>query len=274
MKNRTNSNPAQDAGDELLNLRAARDAAVRAAQEAVYNTTRLTRLLNILSEPARLDVLLDRVLATLSELFSADVVILLDPAGTGTFVPLAAIGLPEDVISRRFSDTEDSYVATAMRSKAPVLITQADADAHIDPQLHQLGIETAVWLPVVGSYDARGVLILARCRPAPFVHSDVDLLTAMTYRIGLVLEQVQYGMQIEQIARTGQEIGRHLDEANVCDRAVEMLPSIVGADASALVLFEPEGSCSYVKQAGHEAGCDFNWCSLARMLQDSKTGQR
>lgn len=270
-KNRTNSNPAQDAGDELLNLRASRDAAVRAAQEAVYNTTRLTRLLNILSEPARLDVLLDRVLATLSELFSADVVILLDPAGTGTFVPLAAIGLPEDMISRRFSDTEDSYVSTAMRSKAPVLITQADADALIDSQLHQLGIETAVWLPVLGSYDARGVLFLARCRPAPFVHSDVDLLTAMTYRIGLVLEQVQYGMQIEQIARTGQEIGRHLDEANVCDRAVEMLPSVVGADASALVLFEPDGSCSYVKQAGHEAGCKFNWCSLARMLlQDSK----
>lgn len=264
-----NSSSPPGAGDELLQLRAARDAAVRAAQDAVYNTTRLTRLLNILSEPARLDVLLDRVLSTLSELFSVDVVVLLDPAGTGAFVPLAAVGLPEDLITRQFSDAEDSYVVAAMKSKAPVLITQAGADPRVDSQLRELEIETAVWLPVMGSSDARGVLILARCRNAPFAHSDVDLLTAMTYRIGLVLEQVQYGIQIEQMVRTGREIGRYLDEVTVCDRAVEMLPALLGADASALVLFEPEGGCGAIRQAGRDAGCNLDWCSLGRLLLHS-----
>src|SRR5512145_3543935 len=91
-------NPVAVDGDELFHLRAARDAALQAAQSAIRDTTRLTRLLTILSEPGPLHLLLDRVLATLSELFSADIVVLLDPTGAGTFRPLAAIGLPEDVL--------------------------------------------------------------------------------------------------------------------------------------------------------------------------------
>ncbi len=86
----------QTSADDLSRLRTARDAALMAAQTAVLDTTRLTRLLTILSEPAPLALLLDRVLSTLSELFLADIVVLLDPAGTGTFSPLAAVGLPEE----------------------------------------------------------------------------------------------------------------------------------------------------------------------------------
>ena len=70
--------------EKLSLLKAERDAALQAAQAAVRDTTRLTRLLTILGEPAPLSRLLDRVLSTLSELFTADIVVLLDPAGTGT----------------------------------------------------------------------------------------------------------------------------------------------------------------------------------------------
>lgn len=92
--------PVPTGGDDVYRLRAARDAALQAAQAAIRDTTRLTRLLTILSDPAPLDLLLDRALAALSELFAADIVMLLDPIGTGDFSPLAAIGLPEDMIHR------------------------------------------------------------------------------------------------------------------------------------------------------------------------------
>src|SRR5512145_471457 len=103
-------NPVAMDGDELFHLRAARDAALQAAQSAIRATTRLTRLLTILSEPAPLELLLDRVLSALSELFSADIGVLLDPAGIGSFVPLAAIGLPEHLIHQPMSDAESGYV--------------------------------------------------------------------------------------------------------------------------------------------------------------------
>ncbi|MFO1372543.1 MAG: GAF domain-containing protein [Candidatus Competibacteraceae bacterium] len=197
------SEPAAQAGwDDIYRLRAARDAALQAARAAIRDTTRLTRLLTSLSEPGSLEFLLDRALSTLSELFSADIAILLDPAGTGTFSPLAAVGVPEDRLQQPLSSAENGYVAAVMRTGTPVLTAEAGTDLNVDSQLGELGAETAVWLPVIGSHAARGVLILARCRPDPFVHADVDLLSAMAYRIGLALEEVQRNTQFEQIVRT------------------------------------------------------------------------
>jgi diguanylate cyclase (GGDEF)-like protein/PAS domain S-box-containing protein len=264
--NNTGDPVSSSAANDILSLRAERNAAVRAAQEAVYNTTRLTRLLTILSEPAPLEILLDRLLATLSELFSADVVVLLDPASTGTFLPLAAYGLPEELIQRPFSDAEDGYVSKTMSTRAPILIAQASTDIKVDPQLRELDVETAVWLPVTGSYAPRGVLILGRCRPAPFAHPDVDLLAAMTYRIGLVLEQVQHGIQIEQIVRTSREIVRHLDESTVCSRATQMFPPVVRADASALFLTGPGSEFVCAPHSNVNPECNNAWGRLAGSL--------
>ncbi|HMA65694.1 MAG: hypothetical protein ACM31E_03150, partial [Fibrobacterota bacterium] len=64
---------------ELSNALKERDNAIHTAQLAVYNTTRITRLLAILSEPASIKTVLDRLLVLLSELFSADIVVILDP---------------------------------------------------------------------------------------------------------------------------------------------------------------------------------------------------
>ena len=143
---------AQLDGENLLYLRNTRDAAVRAAQDAVRDTTRLTRLLTILSEPAPLNILLDRVLATLSELFSADIIILLDPASTGTFSPLAAIGLPEDMLQQELLHNKGSYTASAMKSRTSILAEVVSNNTDVDPQLLELGVQSAVWLPVTGSY--------------------------------------------------------------------------------------------------------------------------
>ena len=248
----------RDASDDL---KAARDAAIQAAQIAIRDTTRLTRLLTILSEPDTVDILLDRVLTTLSELFLADVVVLLDPSGTGTFSPIGAVGLPEDIIHLPFSDVESGCVALAMRSKTPVLRSAIGDNLVVDQQLRELRIETAVYLPVIGSRAARGVLILARCRPTPFDHKDVDLLTAMAYRIALALEQAERNGQLEQIIEASGEIGRNLDEAAVASEAVQRFARVVRADAAALVLND---RC--LAQAGVDPAWDFSWIKLPELL--------
>jgi len=198
---------------EIAQLRADRDAAMQASQAAMRDTTRLTRLLTILSEPAPVEHLLDRVLLTLSELFLADIVVLLDVAEPGRFAPLAAIGLPEAPFGQPMLDIGCDYVASVVRTRTPMLTEAAHRDPRVAPQLRELGAEMIVWLPVIGSQRVQAALVLARCRPDPFAHTDVDVLTAMAYRIGLTLEYAQYTLQLaraEQALRASEERFRAL----------------------------------------------------------------
>ncbi len=255
--------------ESLLSLRTARDAAVQAAREAVCDITRLTRLLTILNDPGPLALLLDRVLSTLSELFLADIVVLLDPVGTGTFSPLAAIGLPEDMLKLPFSDEEGSYIQFLRRSGVPILIENAGSDLKIDFQLRDTGAESAVMLPIDGRDATSGVLILARCRPEPFADNDVGLLSTMAYRIGHTLTESQRSVQFEKIIQSGREIGRRLDFATITAEAVCKLPSIVCADASALILGSPVGEVYCAAKKGLDDSCTPALCRLAEYLMAS-----
>jgi signal transduction histidine kinase len=171
--------------------RIARDAALAEYRAAIRDTTRLNRLFAILGEPASLAVLVDRVLLALSEMFAADIVALLQPAGPGDLMPLGTIGLPEELIRRPFSGAEGGYAAVAINDRAPVLVENALGDPRMNSQLAELGVETATWLPVIGSQEVLGVLVLGRCQPVPFTRSDADMLMAMTYRIGLVVQRAR-----------------------------------------------------------------------------------
>jgi PAS domain S-box-containing protein len=261
-----NGDPHEVDTDSDVRLRAARDAALQAAREAIRDTTRLTRLLTILNEPVPLPVLLDRALATLSELFIAEIVVLLDPAGTGHFVPLAAIGLPEDMIMEPMSETASGYAAATMTDKAPVLITEAGNDPRVAPQLRELGVETAVWLPVIDTQSVRGVLVLARCQPLPFAHADADLLAAMAYRIGLTLEQAQRSAQLEQLVRAGRLISSQLEETMVAAEAVRRLPEVMLADAAVLVLTDGKGRPALIQPSHEELGQASLWHTLTEQL--------
>ena len=245
--------PMTGADDDPFRLRAARDVAVSAARMALRDTTRLTRLLTVLSEPAPLERLLDRALSTLSELFSADIVVLLDPAGTGTFSPIAAIGLPEEMLALPFSDAPAGLLGTAMRTKAPILTEQAHENPLVDSHLRELGSETMVWVPLMGGEAVRGALVMARCRPEPFCHVDGDLLTAMAYRIGLAIEQARHRVQIEQIVRVGREFSRKLDGSAVCAEAVSAFAEIVRADAAVLGTGRRAGGAAVHRPIGHRS---------------------
>lgn len=177
--------------EEVRRLQAAHAAAVKALEEAIRDTTRLTRLLTILGEPAPLLVLLDRVLSTISELYSSDVVVLLGCSEPAPFVPLAAIGIPEDRIQLPMSAGEGTALAATLRSNAPVRAVEGAAPPPLPPELIDLGVRVAAWLPVIGDEGVAAVMLLGRCRHQPFVGADLDLLMAMGYRIAVVLERAR-----------------------------------------------------------------------------------
>jgi signal transduction histidine kinase/CheY-like chemotaxis protein len=260
-------------GEEFLRLRTARDSAIRAARVAVRDTTRLTRLLTVLNERGSLEHLLERVLSTLSELFLADIVVLLDPNGTGSFSPLAAIGIPEDSLHLPFSDEEGGFVHTLLKSGSPVLLDTTVNNPAIDIQLTDMGIETVVGLPVKESNETRGVLILARCRPAPFSDEDVSLLLTMAYRIGQTILESQQSSQFEKIIQSGREINRHLDLTTVISEVVRTFPEIVSADASAMLLLDQNGKFYCASQTGLNSSCITAFTEFAEHLAVSSLFQ-
>lgn len=251
---------------KLFQLQAARDAAMQAARAAVRDTTRLTRLLAILSEPGEMHDLLDRALATLSELFIADIIVLIDPIGTGSFVPLASVGLPESMLTEPFSNASGSYLRSVMQEQKPMVLHNVTADPHIDHRFHELDVKVLVGLPVLGEKSVRGVLAVARCSAEPFADSEIDLLTTMAYRLGLTLEDNQRKIQLEEIIQSGNVIGRHLDSQAVAAEAARSIQAIARADIGATVL--RKASADFYCPALHGAPQDWApaLCQLASSL--------
>jgi len=193
--------------------------AVEELRTAVRDSTRLARILNVLSEPAPLERVLDRALLALSELFAADVVALLDAPGGGRLAVRCAIGLPEDPSLPPFSGEPGSRSAEAAAAGAPVPVP-IGAQARLDAPLRHLGVETAVYLPALDGQEVLGVLVVARCQALPFAAADVDLLFAMAHRLGLTLER----------ARDAEAQRRH--EARLVEaRKAESLGRMAGAIA-------------------------------------------
>ncbi|HVU25505.1 MAG TPA: ATP-binding protein [Opitutus sp.] len=176
---------------EIRRLRAEHDAAMQALQSAIRDTTRLTRLFAILSEAGELGALLDRVLATVSELFMSDVVALLE-ATPGGCTPMASIGLPADTRQQEIPAAAGGRTLAALVGGDPGVTMADEAGAAMDEYLRVLGVKAVAWQPVAGDRALRrGVLVVGRCRPVPFERADVDLLAAMAYRIGQMIDRAR-----------------------------------------------------------------------------------
>jgi len=259
MKGGSEAARGPSAGREASRWKAAYDSAIR-------DTSRFARLLAVLSEPGPQDRMLGQALATLSELFAADIAVLVDPVGTGSFVPLASIGLPEGMERGPLSDAEGGYLASALSGQAPILTVKAGTDADVDPQLRELGAQTVLWLPVTGSRSARGVLLLARCLPIPFSRADVDLLSTMTHRLGLALEWIQKDAQIARLERYGRDVGCRLDASAVVSEAARVFSAVLGAETAALVLAGADGGHGMASRWGPGSMEGGPWCRLADRL--------
>jgi diguanylate cyclase (GGDEF)-like protein/PAS domain S-box-containing protein len=258
--------PANLGNDPVVRLQAARDAALQAARSAIRDTTRLTRLLAILSEPGEIEALLDRALSTLSELFVADILVLHDPIGTGTSLPIASVGIPESMVNEPFSCDRNHILYQVMRERKPLIVPDACEDKTVDVWFRELDVRVMVSLPVFGENSIRGVLIVARCHPNPFADSEIDLLSSMAYRIGLALEDTQRKVQLEHIIQSGNVIGRHLDPKMIASEAARLMRGIARADIGAVVLRHPRGEFSCSALHGLPWHCAQALCQFASFL--------
>lgn len=260
------TNSTSSLKNDLVSLRAARDNAAQAAQDAVFNTTRLTRLLSILSESIPIQSLLNQLLVTLSELFLADIVILLDPVGTGSYVPLASLGLPEGLASDRFFEGKEGYTVRVMESRSPIMIGDVQNDPKCEPFLRAQGVETLVWVPVIGNNISRGAILLARSQTSPFSKTDAEQLMIMASRIGLTLDQSQHSLQVEHVEQFSRSISRHLDINSICDEVVCSFHPILGADASVLALINADNDLYSTVQNGIDFVPLSDWQNLCQQI--------
>jgi diguanylate cyclase (GGDEF)-like protein/PAS domain S-box-containing protein len=219
---------------EMERLKQARDEALRAARSAVRDASRVNRLLTVLSEPAPIESLLEKILNTVSELFSADIVVLLDPAGSGNYFPVASVGLPDGYVFEAGSQDEIALLFKAHREGVVLDPEMIRKNPIFNKLSRLLGVEAAVWIPMKGSRKLRGAIVLARCLKSPFTYEEIGLLNAMAYRIALTLEQVQNKNQLEHIITGNQKISRHLEKSAIEEEAIKTFPVIVNADNAVL----------------------------------------
>jgi signal transduction histidine kinase len=210
--------------EALERLQEVHRAAQEALRSAVRDTTRLTRLLSVLCARAPLELLLDRALSTISELFTSDVVAVFQDLGEGAFAVLAAVGIPEDMIQRPFSAVAGGCLAEAIRTRGPVVAGDALRDPRVDAHLRELELQTVACLPILRADGLPTVMLLARSRSAAFERAELDLLAAMGHRIGLVLEHARAEahlreaqellLQSEKLALSGHLVGSMAHELN------------------------------------------------------------
>lgn len=224
------NNKPENLNEEIRKLTKARDEALSAARSALRDTTRVTRLLMALNGRVPFNTLLDNILSTVTELFSSDIAALIDTAGTGHFRPIAFVGIPEEYIPETISMPESLMMSKLISNGVIVTPDMIKDIAFLEKIYRKLKIETGVWIPLRGSEETRGALILARCKSLPFTDEEINLLSAMAYRIAIAIEQIQHKNQLEYIISKNRDIGSLLNEVTIREEAVKIFPLILGAD--------------------------------------------
>ncbi len=216
---------------ELDRLRASRDAALLAAGKAARDATRMSRLMAVLGEPAPIGELLDKILSTVSELFAADIVVMLDPSTTGDYSPLASIGLPQETLEKFLEDIDVSEAFRLFEDDAVIDFAALADRLGMRARMDSGGVGTVAWISMVGRDGVPGAIVLARGSP-PFSKEEVDLLSSMAYRIALTLEQVHTRQQLEIVAKSAREIGRLLDREAIAREATGVMARLLSAQAA------------------------------------------
>lgn len=221
---------------EIESLRHERDKALEAARFAIRDTTRVTRILSILGTPVSIDSMLDNVLSTVSELFSADVVALVDPAGTGNFRPIASIGLPDEILENFISDFDSTTAFGEIMAQVSVTGEWMRNKTRFPELMSKLGIEKTAFISLRDSQEQRGALILCRCKEEDFNKRDIELLGAIADRIGITLEQAERKNKFETMIKNSNKQETCDGEKGLALCAAECFKNISCGDACALLL--------------------------------------
>ena len=228
------------AEEQLARLQRERDEAIRSTQEGLRASTRLSRLLTVLQEPTHVEALLDRVMATLSELFIADLALFLVTTVRHGFEPKVLLGLPSPT-PYSTTDVAGGLAAEALERDAPVVLSEAHGDPRSGSAVRDLAVEHLAWLPVHGEESVLGVIGLGRCDGPPFGTSELDILVTMCRWIGAGLERRQHRLALERLAGAGHEVAAQLDRTSLLAEAVRLAASLLDADSAAVVAVHGDG---------------------------------
>jgi diguanylate cyclase (GGDEF)-like protein len=220
------------AADEIRAVRAQLQLATQAAQQAYRDSSRLIRLLAVIGEPAAPDVLIDRTLGALSEVFYADLTCLVYSDGDSCKI----------ITARGFGEREVP--------RLPVLPGAADLlnqnrlaawlcpDGDPVPEAAGVPIRSAAHIPLVEATPAGEGLLLLRSDRTRFSPGELQMLQSVAARLRATLEEGERREAIERLARTGHQLTRHLEIEPLLGEALRLLRDMTGAEAASAVTVE------------------------------------
>ena len=215
--------------ERVEDLRKALAEAEASTRAAYQDTTRLIRLLTVIGTPSSPEELIDRTLAVLSEVYSADVTCVAEVSGSALRMTNSC-GLPEDdpAITARWPIGRSA--SQALSSGRPIA-REAIEPQDLPPSLADIGVRIAAWVPLWDNADAdHELLILYRRRDEQFTAADLQVLASVGYRMHSAVRARERGDAIEWLARTMPELARHLDLQDLLNEAVTLLQRLTGAD--------------------------------------------
>jgi diguanylate cyclase (GGDEF)-like protein/PAS domain S-box-containing protein len=215
--------------EELADVARQLDVANVAVRDAYRDTTRLIRLLTVINTPSSPDVLIDRALTVLSEVFSADVTAVAEAIGDRLLVT-ASCGLPEDDPAFRGEWRRGPAATEALTTGETVVCDRLSA-ADTPPTLRAYGLRSAAWIPLSAEPDERvELLLLYRCGDEPFTEAELQMLASVGYRMASAVAARERGLALERLAQTGHRLARHLDLHPLLADAATLLADLAQTD--------------------------------------------
>jgi len=210
---------------DLAALHSQLQMATQAAQQAYRDSSRLIRLLGVIGEPAAPDVLIDRALGALSEVFSADIACLVYADGTTAQI-LAARGFGEEETPRL--PVLPGPVDLVVEHRPAAWLSEETPGN--EPVAAGVTIRSAAHIPLTEGTAAGESLLLLRAAHAPFVAGELQMLQSVAARLHASLEEAERREAIERLARTGHRLTRHLEIEPLLVEALRVLCDMTGAE--------------------------------------------
>jgi diguanylate cyclase (GGDEF)-like protein/PAS domain S-box-containing protein len=203
-------------------------AATAAAHEAYRDTTRLIRLLTVISQPFSSADLVEEVLSTLADVFSADVTCIGRLVGN-KLVIRSSCGLTEtDPAHTEGWDASESAreALTGRRTVAGGY----DHSVDMPPPLAALGVRSGAWIPLATGPDE--LLVLYRRADGLFTSEELQVLASVADRLCLALRARERAAATERLAQSGPRLTRHLDLEPLLAEAAELLLQLTCSESA------------------------------------------
>ena len=221
--------------DEVKDLSTQVKDATTAASNAYRDTSRLIRLLTVLSSLSAPDELLGNTLRVISETFKADVVCVTWLVG-GRLLVTSASGVPDDDPSFVDSWAAGLAATEAIHRRKAVSTDIEPTGPDVPPSLADLNLRSAAFVPMSDNDDEYvELLVLYRSSGETFSGTDLHVLASVAGRLRIAAEDRERAVAIERLAQTGHMIARHLDSDSLVDQSVGLLQQLTAADSSAIV---------------------------------------